>query len=285
MPIRFLPTYKYDKNSYSYDTSKKLRIPSWTDRVLWYHDESKSKGKESQYLKPLLYERRESIFSDHRPVAAYFEIQSHKHNIERKTSFKKKVVDKKSTSFIVKKPHYDPLESEIKKEFNDFDVFDLPKDISDEHIQLDLDFNNTAKNKEEVKHAVMGDGDIDDLLDFDNDNLIDINGKDKDNLIDFGTPNTQKIVNPGHRFSHHPPVHSHSMGVVRGGPMVGIHNHAMYPSMPFHTQPPMLFNTVSAPNYNRSSVPRKPNPDNLHKAQSTKPPVAKTMATEDFFKF
>jgi len=29
-----LPTYKYDKNSQIYDTSKKLRTPSWCDRIL-----------------------------------------------------------------------------------------------------------------------------------------------------------------------------------------------------------------------------------------------------------
>ena len=33
--IAFAPTYKYDLFSEDYDTSEKLRIPAWTDRVLW----------------------------------------------------------------------------------------------------------------------------------------------------------------------------------------------------------------------------------------------------------
>ncbi len=33
--IAFPPTYKFDKNSDVYDTSKKARTPSWTDRVLF----------------------------------------------------------------------------------------------------------------------------------------------------------------------------------------------------------------------------------------------------------
>ena len=32
--ITFLPTYKFDKNSKIYDTSKKQRVPSYCDRIL-----------------------------------------------------------------------------------------------------------------------------------------------------------------------------------------------------------------------------------------------------------
>lgn len=68
MPIHFLPTYKYDKKSKKYDTSAKKRVPSWTDRILWYFNDEDTKEKESKFIHPLFYERRESIFSDHRPV-------------------------------------------------------------------------------------------------------------------------------------------------------------------------------------------------------------------------
>ena len=33
--LDFLPTFKYDKNSTVYDTSKKQRTPSYTDRILF----------------------------------------------------------------------------------------------------------------------------------------------------------------------------------------------------------------------------------------------------------
>ncbi len=36
MGIEFKPTFKFDKQSELYDTSKKMRIPSWTDRILWF---------------------------------------------------------------------------------------------------------------------------------------------------------------------------------------------------------------------------------------------------------
>lgn len=63
MEIRFPPTYKFDKGTTTYDTSEKLRVPAWTDRVL-------SRGS---ILQQLCYGSAPDItFSDHRPVFAIF---------------------------------------------------------------------------------------------------------------------------------------------------------------------------------------------------------------------
>lgn len=63
MEIKFPPTYKFDNDSNEYDTSEKMRTPSWTDRIL-------SKGTN---LHQTSYGCVQSItFSDHRPVYATF---------------------------------------------------------------------------------------------------------------------------------------------------------------------------------------------------------------------
>ncbi|ODV93374.1 hypothetical protein PACTADRAFT_51972 [Pachysolen tannophilus NRRL Y-2460] len=65
MEIRFPPTYKFDNGTKTYDTSEKQRIPAWTDRIL-----SLSRNK---ILKQLSYDCCQDIlFSDHRPVYAFF---------------------------------------------------------------------------------------------------------------------------------------------------------------------------------------------------------------------
>ena len=62
-PCSFPPTYKYDKGSDQFDTSKKLRAPAWCDRILW-------KSDESMPVKHLSYTSHELKLSDHRPVSA-----------------------------------------------------------------------------------------------------------------------------------------------------------------------------------------------------------------------
>mmetsp|Transcript_16709 Transcript_16709/g.34053 ORF Transcript_16709/g.34053 Transcript_16709/m.34053 type:complete len:502 (+) Transcript_16709:178-1683(+) len=65
--ISFPPTYKFDHDSDIYDTSKKQRVPSWTDRVLY---------KPSSAVELETYEAARSIrTSDHRPVHASFRIK------------------------------------------------------------------------------------------------------------------------------------------------------------------------------------------------------------------
>lgn len=65
MEIMFPPTYKFDNNTNTYDTSDKQRIPAWTDRIL-----SMSR---SRILRQEVYDSNQNIvFSDHRPVYAFF---------------------------------------------------------------------------------------------------------------------------------------------------------------------------------------------------------------------
>ncbi|GBE79963.1 Inositol-1,4,5-trisphosphate 5-phosphatase 1 [Sparassis crispa] len=61
-PILFRPTYKYDFGTDNYDTGEKMRIPAWTDRILF-------KGNQ---LDLSVYSRAELKGSDHRPVFALF---------------------------------------------------------------------------------------------------------------------------------------------------------------------------------------------------------------------
>ncbi|CAK7347661.1 unnamed protein product [Dovyalis caffra] len=65
--LTFKPTYKYDVGSSNYDTSSKVRVPSWTDRILFkIHDvENISASLHS-------YESIDDIHSsDHKPVKAH----------------------------------------------------------------------------------------------------------------------------------------------------------------------------------------------------------------------
>ncbi|KAA1473494.1 inositol polyphosphate phosphatase [Dentipellis sp. KUC8613] len=62
-PIQFRPTYRYDLGTDNYDTSEKMRIPAWTDRILY-------KGHTLELSE---YSRAELRGSDHRPVYAVFQ--------------------------------------------------------------------------------------------------------------------------------------------------------------------------------------------------------------------
>jgi len=61
-PLLFPPTYRYDVGTDIYDTSEKMRIPAWTDRILYRGDQ----------LDLSVYSRAELKGSDHRPVFAIF---------------------------------------------------------------------------------------------------------------------------------------------------------------------------------------------------------------------
>lgn len=64
--IDFPPTYKFDHGTDVYDSSKKQRVPSWTDRILFKRDVQ---------IRPLAYSCIPALrCSDHRPIFAQFEV-------------------------------------------------------------------------------------------------------------------------------------------------------------------------------------------------------------------
>ncbi|ETW09895.1 hypothetical protein, variant 1 [Aphanomyces invadans] len=67
-PLNFLPTYKFDKGCDVYDSSAKQRIPSWTDRILYFSTVPTATSL-------LAYESHMHVkTSDHRPVTAIFDV-------------------------------------------------------------------------------------------------------------------------------------------------------------------------------------------------------------------
>ena len=65
--IAFNPTYKYDRGTHNFDSSRKQRVPSWTDRILYQHRRCK--------LKLIEYNSIHGVsFSDHKPVTALFQV-------------------------------------------------------------------------------------------------------------------------------------------------------------------------------------------------------------------
>ena len=69
--ISFQPTYKYDTGTHNFDTSRKQRVPSWTDRILYMDDGSR--------MRLLEYGSVPGVsISDHKPVIAMFEVTTKK---------------------------------------------------------------------------------------------------------------------------------------------------------------------------------------------------------------
>ncbi|KAG5190457.1 Endonuclease/exonuclease/phosphatase [Tribonema minus] len=65
--ISFPPTYKYDKNSDTYDSSAKMRAPAWTDRVLFLPHQPAVQALDYRSVQTARH-------SDHRPVVGTYKV-------------------------------------------------------------------------------------------------------------------------------------------------------------------------------------------------------------------
>ena len=69
--ITFPPTYKYDVGTHNFDSSRKQRVPSWTDRILYMDDSNK--------VEQLEYSSVPGVsMSDHKPVIGMFSVVTKK---------------------------------------------------------------------------------------------------------------------------------------------------------------------------------------------------------------
>ncbi|KAH9446425.1 hypothetical protein MJO28_016575 [Puccinia striiformis f. sp. tritici] len=81
--INFPPTYKYDVGTDRYDTSEKMRIPAWTDRILYQGSDLNLKA----------YSRAEIKTSDHRPVYATLETKVRMVDRTKKEIIKQEILE------------------------------------------------------------------------------------------------------------------------------------------------------------------------------------------------
>ncbi|KAK7203477.1 Endonuclease/exonuclease/phosphatase [Myxozyma melibiosi] len=83
-PIDFPPTYKYDIGTTTFDTSEKMRIPAYTDRIFYTPYPS---------LAQLDYESfMHYISSDHKPVAATFELRTMLVDVDKRAQIVKRLL-------------------------------------------------------------------------------------------------------------------------------------------------------------------------------------------------
>jgi hypothetical protein len=79
--IMFDPTYKYTVGQNNYAMGEKVRVPSWTDRILFSGDN----------VDQLEYSRSEVLISDHRPIRAIFSIMCKIVNLDLKRVVQKEI--------------------------------------------------------------------------------------------------------------------------------------------------------------------------------------------------
>lgn len=109
--LNFLPTYKFDKNCDVYDTSSKIRIPAWCDRVLMSRDQQykqqllhdTAQGDDQKASLPIYYNSKHSdnvsglsnqavYLSDHRPILAIYKLPIIKIDKDKKEKLRNEIL-------------------------------------------------------------------------------------------------------------------------------------------------------------------------------------------------
>ncbi|KIY47483.1 DNase I-like protein [Fistulina hepatica ATCC 64428] len=121
-PLLFRPTYRYDLGTQYYDTSEKMRIPAWTDRILY-------KGNQ---LDLSVYSRAELMGSDHRPVFAIFRAAVRIIDAAKRTTLSKSLLDTVTSTASGEK-----LDDKLTSMMRSPDYPELPPPSSDERAWWD----------------------------------------------------------------------------------------------------------------------------------------------------
>jgi hypothetical protein len=117
LPLDFIPTYKYNRGEEVFDTSEKMRIPAWCDRILHRYGgrpgpilpdtvtdtngiaattttTSTNSGTDiTPRIQQMSYRRHECLVSDHRPISASFQISARHINKEKRSCVERAVAD------------------------------------------------------------------------------------------------------------------------------------------------------------------------------------------------
>ncbi|KAF8076611.1 inositol polyphosphate phosphatase [Lyophyllum atratum] len=116
-PLLFRPTYRYDFGTDIYDTSEKMRIPAWTDRILYHGSQ----------LDLSIYSRAELRGSDHKPVFALFRAE-----VRIIDSVKKHALSRLLLESIVSTAPGEKLDEKLAALVFPSDITELPPPSSDE---------------------------------------------------------------------------------------------------------------------------------------------------------
>ncbi|PWN93379.1 hypothetical protein FA10DRAFT_270625 [Acaromyces ingoldii] len=154
-PIGFLPTYKYDFHSDRYDSSEKLRVPAWTDRILY-------RAMAPMQLALQVYDRAELKTSDHRPVYARFAAEARVFDQERHNAIRKELIAARKTAqarrgYLASSPSSSPIDRSEDEEAAEDDELDedewedeeLPEPSSDQSKWWDVGSPSSLSESED----------------------------------------------------------------------------------------------------------------------------------------